>query len=115
MPKIERTVRLNPDAVREAISTAEHQADAWVAMYRMVFPEWDRLKSIHDYPVVNKTTGKKLMRLFIDLDKRLHPKVLAGGMWMNSGWSSLPTDDELDTWEVRVDVEVTFVGSGDGS
>lgn len=108
MPKIERTVTLDPDAVREAISTAEHQADAWAAMYRMVFPEWDKLEFIEGYPVVNKTTGEKLMRLFIDLDKRLHPDVLAGGMWMNSGWSSLPNDDELAVWEVRVDVEATF-------
>lgn len=96
MPK----VKLNRKDIVEAIRTAEHQSDALISLYRMVFPDWDRIRDIEGWPAVSDDTWRALAREFITLDEKLHPEVLPGGLWMNKGFSTGP---DLPGWTVDLD------------
>jgi len=64
------------------------QGDLLTALYRLAVPDFDRFEKLPGYPVVNLATGDYLMRAWVRRDQRLSPDVMAGGAWMNSGFSS---------------------------
>ena len=81
-----------------------NQADVLVSLYKLVFPDWDSIKQISGYPKISKELWQYICQLFIDFDKKYHPTVMAGGCWMNTGFSSneLLTDDSVDLSGVTV-------------
>lgn len=74
------------------------QHDIWLKLYQCLYPEWDRIESILDFPKCGDVLGTYIFERFIGYDRVHHPKVLAGGLWMNSGWS---IDKSLGDWEAR--------------
>ena len=76
------------------------QWDAWLAVYKLLFPDWDRIDKINGYPECGDALGTYLFECFIGLDRVYHPDVLAGGLWMNSGWS---TTKDMGAWQVLID------------
>jgi len=97
-------VKLDREAVRNVFETAESQAEAIVELYKMVFPDWDAIEKVHGWPTCNKFTSQEIGRLFMEFDRKHHPEVLQGGLWLNSGFSTLE-GEHLPDWEiVRCDV-----------
>ena len=94
------TIRLDEKAVKAIFETAENQSDALIALYRMVFPEWDRITKIDGWPTCNKQTWTSICRLFMNLDERKHADVMPGGMWMNNGFSG-HEGEHLKDWQVE--------------
>ncbi len=78
---------------------AEDQSTAWLMLYQLVYPNWDSIDKLDGYPQVNEKTNEYIMGKFIELDKKYHPDVISGGLWMNIGFSSLNTN-LLSDWEV---------------
>lgn len=78
----------------------EHQDSALVRIYKMVFPDWDRIKQIEGFPVVGQAMWKYICNLFIQFDHQHHPEVFKGGLWFNNGFSS---SEDLDPWEISFD------------
>ena len=76
------------------------QSDALIAIYKMVFPEWDQIASLDGWPKCNKTTWKAICSLFMEFDRAHHVDVMPGGLWMNNGFSSRDSD-HLKDWEVE--------------
>jgi hypothetical protein len=85
--------------VDQLFDESDHQGDVLVGLYRMVIRDWDRVVTVGGYPVINEHTGDYITRRFIAFDQKHHPKVLAGGLWMNNGFSTLDSA-HLHDWEV---------------
>ena len=76
------------------------QSDALIAIYRIVFPQWDQIESLDGWPKCNKTTWQAICSLFMEFDRAHHADVMPGGLWMNNGFSSRDSD-HLKDWEVE--------------
>ena len=94
-------IRLSEAAVRACFEDGTSQGDVLIAVYRLVFPDWEDIERIDGWPTVNDTTWKAIARLFMDFDKEHHPDVMAGGCWMNSGFSTVH-GAKLRDWEVSL-------------
>ena len=77
----------------------DNQHNVLIAIYRFVFPDWDNIESIDGSPTVSTKTWQDICAMFINFDKKHHPTVLAGGIWMNRGFDSCP-----DTKDGVVDI-----------
>jgi hypothetical protein len=66
---------------------ASHQQEIMVNLYKIAIPEWDNIKKLTGWPSINDATWKYICKLFIEFDHKNHPDCLAGGCWMNSGFS----------------------------
>ena len=87
------------DAIFE---NSEHQADAIEKIYALAFPnDWDNIKKIDGgWPKAGERLWTYIMDAFRKFDRRVHPDVMAGGAWFNSGFSC---DKELNPWGIRTD------------
>jgi hypothetical protein len=70
-----------------------------IALYRTVLPDWDRIEKLNGWPSCNKNTWKYIAKRFMEFDSHHHPECVAGGAWMNTGFSTL-AGDELPDWKV---------------
>jgi len=93
-------IPLTTDMIDGCFRGAIHQGDAWGRLYRTAFPDWDLIEKIDGYPEVSERTNNYIRLKFIALDQLLHPGVLAGGLWMNAGFS---TSRQADDWKVYID------------
>ncbi|MEW5735872.1 MAG: hypothetical protein AB1921_13520 [Thermodesulfobacteriota bacterium] len=91
------------EALKEHIegvfAAAKSQEDAPVGIYRMVLPDWDRIERVHGYPEAGEALWQFICQQFMDFDKAHHPDVLAGGAWMNTGFS---VNREIDPWQISM-------------
>ncbi len=92
----------DPKALKAQIKTFfekhDHQNKVIIDIYRMVFPDWDKIKAIKGYPETGDELWKFICGLFQTFDREHHPDCLAGGAWMNWGFS---TNTKLGPWEVN--------------
>lgn len=102
-----QNVEVTGDQVKEIFRNAEHQSDYALALYRLAFPDWDKIKEIKGWPKVSEKFSKFIFEQAIKFDQKHHPEVFNGGLWMNKGFSSLDADDvpwgtiDLSTCEVE--------------
>ena len=75
----------------------EHQSDALIDIYKMVFPDWDRIEKIEGHPEAGKSLWSFIFKQFSEFDRKYHPKVYSGGIWFNTGFSS---NTDLDPWMI---------------
>lgn len=87
-----KAVKITTADVDRCFEGQSHQADVMVALYKLVYPNWDEIASVDGYPSMSKDISKHSWARFIAFDKEHHPKVMAAGLWMNSGFS---TDQSL--------------------
>jgi hypothetical protein len=85
--------------VDEIFASSDHQADVLVKLYRLVYPDWDNIKKLHGWPKCGKALADYIAKAFMAFDRKHHPKVMPGGLWMNNGFSTLD-NDYLGPWEV---------------
>ena len=104
-------MKLNELEVDELFRVSEHQADVLVGLYSMVYPSWDDIAKVQGYPKISDATNKKLFEKFIKFDLKHHPEVMAGGCWMNNGFSG---EKDIAEWHVEP-AEVTLKGGFNGS
>jgi hypothetical protein len=98
--------KLNKETVEAVFRTSSNQSDAVEYLYRLLFPDYDRIKKINGHPKVGKDLSKLIWDLFISFDKEHHPNAMAGGAWLNWGFS---TDYTLDPWGYSIEgLEVVY-------
>lgn len=66
---------------------AEDQYDVLIGLYKLVYPELEMIKGVEGHPKINKELNIYIFDKAITFDKIHHPDVMAGGMWMNRGFS----------------------------
>jgi len=78
-------VTLDEALVRAGCEQATTQEEYLVAIYRLVFPDWDAIVSVDVYPACNTNTWEAICRLAMDADKRrLGLNVVLGGAWLSA-------------------------------
>lgn len=88
----------------DAAFECEHQSDALVTLYKFAFPDWDVIESVDGFPAVGEKASNYIWDKFIEFDKKHHPKVMAGGLWLNNGFSSQEGKRlGLGPWEISTD------------
>lgn len=86
--------------LQKIFEKADHQNSALIGIYKLILPEWNRIERLEGFPEVGQEMWQYICNLFIDFDQRHHPKVLSGGLWINSGFSS---SADLGPWEINLD------------
>ena len=91
----------NTESLKDFITTLftkhDHQEKVLIDLYKLVFPEWDRIIKIDGYPEAGCDLWKFICRIFQEFDRKHHPDCMPGGLWMNTGFS---VNTELQPWEV---------------
>lgn len=83
----------------------EHTTDVGrvVALYKLVYPDWDKVIKVLGYPRVSEKTNIYIMEQFIKHHDGLH---MAGGTWLNNGFS---VGEDIPDWCVKpCDVMVNY-------
>lgn len=88
----------------------DHQQNVCIALYKLVYPDWDKIKQVVGWPKAGKAVSEYLMQQFIRFDRKHHRGrrkgdvrdrgCVAGGLWLSSGFSTLDTE-HLYPWEVE--------------
>ena len=95
------------EVIDEITEKHTHQGEVITEIYKLVFPLWDNIDKIKGWPKCSKNLWQLIMRKIGDFDKKHHPTVMAGGCWMNSGWSTL--DKDVPEWGISMkDVSITL-------
>ena len=82
--------------IDEIVKNAEGQADILIGVYKLVFPDWDELEKVGGFPTCSKAMSEYMFRKCGEFDRKHHPDVIAGGLWMNMGFSTLDNDHVID-------------------
>lgn len=99
---------LKKDAIDNLFEIFEHQKDVLEAIYRTVVPDWENAVSMDGWPTINSRTHEYIMGKFMAFDRKHHPDVMAGGIWFNSGFSTL-ANDHLEEWQVDMsECKITY-------
>ena len=77
----------------------EHQGVVVTEIYRKFIPNLDELEAVDGHPSCGKEMSLWLFEKFFEFDKKHHPDVMAGGAWLNWGFS---TNEKLG-WEVSLE------------
>ena len=98
-------INLFPTTIDNFFKNQEHQADVLIDIYKYVFPDWDNIESINGWPSISEKTWEYIGENFIKFDKLYHPDDIAGGCWMNKGFTvnyKLTEDWKVYTNECRI-------------
>ena len=87
------------DYVRSLFEKHDHQQQVICDMYKLIFPDWDRIKHIKNYPATDTKLWEFVWDLFLEFDKKYHPDCMPGGAWLNIGFS---VNRELQPYEIDV-------------
>lgn len=89
---------LPKDVIDKIFEEAEHQSDYVIALYKIAYPSlWDMISKVNGWPRVSIATHEYLFQKAIAFDIVHHPRVQAGGAWMNNGFGS---EKEMKDWIV---------------
>jgi len=80
----------------------DNQEDALNALYKLAFAEWDEIKRVDGWPAIGKEAGLYIMKKFMEFDRKHHPAVFNGGLWMNNGFSA-HDGKNLGPWDLSTD------------
>lgn len=102
----EQTVKLDPEAVAAIIAAATTPVSYLEGIFKLVFPEYDEIETIEDWPECNRTTWLDIAEQTRTRDSEIlegrgfNDRYMAGGPWMNSGFAQDDKDDLAD-YEIR--------------
>lgn len=75
------------EALDRIFEEATHQQEALINIYKLFLPEWDEIEQINGFPSCSDEMWTYICKKFFALDKKCHPNCLAGGAWLNHGFS----------------------------
>jgi hypothetical protein len=85
------------EKIDEIFENSENQAQVIIAIYCLFIPDWDNIALIRNWPSIGYELSQHIWTSFMKFDRENHPNVLAGGLWMNSGFSE---NKKLPPWEI---------------
>lgn len=98
--------KITKEQAEAVFETSTHQRDAIEDLYRLMYPDYNRIKRIKGHPKVGEELQRLLWDLAIEFDHKHHPDVFPGGAYLNYGFSC---DRTLGPWEYSTEgVEVVY-------
>jgi hypothetical protein len=95
-----RTIRDLQQHVQRIFEESDHQESVLVNLYKMLFPDWEKIQRIEGYPEVGQGLWNYICNLFIEFDRKNHPEYFKGGLWVNNGFAS---NDRLAPWMISLE------------
>lgn len=95
-------MKLTKEQIDKVFEEKTDQGEALLAIYGLVFPDWERIKKVNGWPKCSDETWKYICRKFMELDRKYHSS-MPGGLWMNQGFSSSPDERKLSFGEVDME------------
>lgn len=92
-----KTVKINKEEILKIFEEEDHQIKILIKLYKLIYPNWNEISQVKGFPKTSKEVNLFLFDQFIQFDKKNHPNVLNGGLWMDKGFSS---DENLQGWIV---------------
>ena len=86
--------------LQEIFEKSDHQDSVIVKLYKMLFPDWEKIQRIEGFPEIGKALNEYIFNLFIEFDREHHPKCFNGGAWLNHGFSS---NHDLNPWAISLE------------
>ena len=75
----------------------DHQKDVIMEIYELFILDWHRIEKLKSYPTCSRELWMYICQLFVTFDREYHPNCMAGGLWIDMGFSS---DPMLSPWQV---------------
>ncbi|MFH2059650.1 MAG: hypothetical protein ABIJ59_12205 [Pseudomonadota bacterium] len=94
-----KSIRDLQQHLKKIFEECDHQNSVISKLYKMLFPDWEKIKSIEGFPKVGQDLWDYICNLFIEFDREHHPECLKGGAWINQGFSS---SYKLNPWEISL-------------
>ncbi len=107
--RLSQIIPLTQESIDAVFDAATQQSDYLIGLYRIAFPFWDDSASVDGYPVISHNTAGYISQRAIEFDKANHPGVVAGGLVLNNGFSTL-SGRRVPDWHV-LPCEYTLVGN----
>lgn len=102
------TKTLSKDTIDTIFEIANEQGDYCLGLYSYVISNWNAVVNVEGYPKISPETGEYIFSKAIAYDKEHHPNVLAGGLWLNYGFS---LDKNVEPWTVQYDEDIIEYGT----
>ena len=85
--------------IQSIFSKHDHQKNIMVDLYKLVLPDWEKIEKIEGYPEAGRELSIFISKQFMQFDRKHHPDCMAGGAWMNTGFS---VNGNLDPWQISL-------------
>jgi hypothetical protein len=95
-----KTVRDLQIYLQKIFEKSDHQNSVIVKLYKMLFPDWEKIQRIEGFPAVGTALDAYIFNLFVEFDRKHHSSVFNGGAWINQGFS---TNESLEPWEISLE------------
>ncbi len=95
-----KSIRDLQQYLQKIFEESDHQDSVIVKLYKMLFPDWEKIQRIEGFPVIGQGLWDYICNLFIEFDRENHPGCFKGGLWVNNGFSS---SDCLDPWMISLE------------
>lgn len=88
---------ISKEKIDRVFETAKHQNEVVIGLYKLAIPDFDEREHVKP-PEAGEGVNSYICQRCITFDRLNHPGVMAGGAWLNWGFS---TNRNLNDWEVR--------------
>jgi len=95
-----KSVRDLQQHLQEIFEESDHQSSVIVKLYKMLFPDWEKIQRIEGFPEVGLALNEYIFHLFIEFDIQHNSECFKGGSWINQGFS---TNERLDPWAISLE------------
>ena len=85
--------------IQSIFSKHDHQKFVMADLYKLVLPDWEKIKKIQGYPEAGRELSIFISKQFMQFDRKHHPDCMAGGAWMNTGFS---ISGNLGPWQISL-------------
>lgn len=86
--------------IKDLFADNDNQGEVLIGLYKLVLPDWDHIQKLKGFPVCGQDLWMYICDQFIAFDQANHPNCMAGGAWINQGFSS---DRSLQPWSICFD------------
>jgi hypothetical protein len=84
--------------IKVIFDQSDNREHVMVGLYRMIFPQWDRIAMISGFPEVGIELWALIFLLFREFDRKHHPDRIPGEVWSEVGFEE---NRNLQPWEIR--------------
>ncbi len=85
--------------IQSIFSKNDHQKNVMADLYKLVLPDWEKIEKLEGYPEAGRELSIFISEQFMQFDRKHHPDCMAGGAWMNTGFS---IKSNLDPWQISL-------------
>jgi len=93
MAEVKLRGKITMEMIDACFEGKDHQVNVAVDLYKIIFPDWEKIEKVEGWPTVDKETVQRhIFRKFQEFDRKHHPEVMQGGLWLNNGFSTLEAE-----------------------